>query len=155
MSISAQPTLNPQLVTGLRAGCKAMLPSSVHQPQKRCFCVLTTSLKALQGAWHCPGPWLELPGTEVMPGGADSPILTVAGGSCPCRCHAVVADEALALVADVEEVTVLSQAPGTDLTAATTIQDQGRPTGAAEWHPGAVARSAAQLGTHLWRQSHC
>lgn len=78
-------------------------------------------------------------------------MLTVAGGSCPRGCCAVVADEALALVTDVEVVTWLSQAPSTDLTAATAIQDQGGPTGTAGWHPGAVAWSPAQLGTHLQR----
>ena len=93
-------------------------------------------------------------GTGASPGGAGTPVLTVAGGSCPRGCHAVVTDEALALVADMEEVTGLSQAPGTDLTAAAAIQDQGRPAGTAGWHPGAVAWSPAQLGTHLWRQSH-
>lgn len=93
-------------------------------------------------------------GTGAFAGGAGSPVLTVAGGSCPRGCRAVVADEALALVADVEEVTGLAQAPGTDLTAATAIQDQGGPTGTVGWHPGAVAWSPAQLGTHLQRQSH-
>lgn len=81
-------------------------------------------------------------------------MLTVAGGSRPRGRRAVVADEALALVTDVEEVAGLSQAPGADLTAATAIQDQGGPAGAAGWHPGAVAWSPAQLGTHLQRQSH-
>ena len=93
-------------------------------------------------------------GMGPSPGGAGTPVLTVAGGSCPRGRRAVVADEALALVADVEEVAGLSQAPGADLTAATAIQDEGGPAGAAGWHPGAVAWSPAQLGTHLRRQSH-
>lgn len=80
-------------------------------------------------------------------------MLTVAGGS-PHGCCAVVTHEALALVADVQEVAGLSQAPGADLAAAAAIQDQGGPAGAAGGHPGAVARSPAQLGTHLQRQSH-
>lgn len=89
----------------------------------------------------------------VSPGKMGTPVLTVAGASCPCRCRAVVTDEALALVTDVQEVAGLSQAPGTDLAAATPIQDQGGPAGAAGGHPGAVAGSPAQLGTNLWRQS--
>lgn len=93
-------------------------------------------------------------GAGASPGAAGTPVLTVAGGSCPRGRRAVVADEALALVADMEEVTGLSQAPGADLTAAAAVQDQGGPAGAARGHPGAVAWSPAQLGTHLQRQSN-
>lgn len=79
-------------------------------------------------------------------------VLTVAGGS---GARAVVADEPLAAVTDVEEVAGLSQAPCTHLAAAAAIQDQGRAAGAAGRHPGAVAWPAAQLGAHLRGQNHC
>lgn len=77
-------------------------------------------------------------------------LLTVAGASCP---RAVVTDEPLAAVADMQKVAGLSQAPGADPAAATAIQDQGGPAWAAGQHLGAVARPSAQLGAHLGVQS--
>lgn len=77
-------------------------------------------------------------------------VLTVAGASCP---RAVVTDEPLAAVADMQEVAGLSQAPSADPAAATAIQDQGGPTWAAGQHVGAVARPSAQLAAHLGVQS--
>lgn len=95
---------------------------------------------------------VQVPGHGAWsPGGAGAAVLTVAGGSGP---RAVVADEALAAVADVEEVAGLSQAPGAHLAAAAAVQDQGGPAGAAGRHPGAVAWPAAQLGAHLQGQNH-
>lgn len=97
--------------------------------------------------YHCP----TQPGLHAN---GEGSMLTVAGSSSPYVGSTVITDEALALITHVNEVTGLSQPPGTYPATATAIQNQRGPRRTMRWDPGAEAWSPAQLSTDLRRQNH-
>lgn len=92
------------------------------------------------------------PRAPKMPEMSGEGLLTIAGSSSPCLTGAVITAQSLALVTHVKEVAGLSQSAGTDVAAATSIQNQGGARRATGREPRAMARSWAELSRHLQKE---